>query len=629
MKKIRSFQAFLADCFYDALLHAVECWLTAHSSGLTLRRSGMQEWDEAAVEDLSIRTVHVDDRPGMAIAFDVLMETELTLTQRVRSGERTQEAGAWFCAHCAGDLERGLQSFRVLRVEEYAAQARMEQPLSDALVPYLSREELEPAAEALLQAYFPEALAAPTPVNPKILARRMGLNVRMQELTEDLSIFGMVLFFPCACPVWSSAEQRRRTTLLPAGTILVDPRVYLLRTLGSVNNTIVHECVHWARHRKAFALEKLWNPEASHLRCEVLGGIRDADRRTAADWMEWQAVQLAPRILMPRGPFRQKAEELLDTARRETGSQTLLPVIEPVIDKLAAFFGVSRHAAKIRMAELGWEEAAGAFVYLNGAYTLPYAVPQEVQRKKRTYSVPLQAAAELTLRSKELQEQIWQGAYVYAEGHLCLNDARYLTSDADGCPALTEYARMHMDECCLAFAMHWGGWSAQYYSECFLCRSADPGPAFSFSLPESENDTPLQTAGTQIAARRALQEEARHLPEAFSEALSLLMERQKCSCAALARRARLTEPTIRKLLQPGAQPDTVKTITALCLGLGLAPELSRALLARSGLVLRPEEKRSHLLYGFLLACAAGQPLQVCNRYLSAASDPATEKGDRT
>lgn len=35
------------------------------------------------------------------------------------------------------------------------------------------------------------------------------------------------------------------------------------RNLGSTYNTIIHECVHWHRHRKAFELERLYNEEAT------------------------------------------------------------------------------------------------------------------------------------------------------------------------------------------------------------------------------------------------------------------------------------------------------------------------------------------------------------------------------
>ena len=40
---------------------------------------------------------------------------------------------------------------------------------------------------------------------------------------------------------------------IEAKTIVVDPQMYLLRNLGSVNNTIIHECVHWVRGIEMFA----------------------------------------------------------------------------------------------------------------------------------------------------------------------------------------------------------------------------------------------------------------------------------------------------------------------------------------------------------------------------------------
>ena len=30
---------------------------------------------------------------------------------------------------------------------------------------------------------------------------------------------------------------------------MVDPANFFLRNLGSVNNTIIHKCVHWEKHR--------------------------------------------------------------------------------------------------------------------------------------------------------------------------------------------------------------------------------------------------------------------------------------------------------------------------------------------------------------------------------------------
>lgn len=73
--------------------------------------------------------------------------------------------------------------------------------------------------------------------------------------------------------------------------------------LGKVNNTIVHECVHWDLHRKAFELERLYNKEASRIKCQVAGGVEE-NSWTATEWMEWQANALTPRIQMPMAMFK-------------------------------------------------------------------------------------------------------------------------------------------------------------------------------------------------------------------------------------------------------------------------------------------------------------------------------------
>lgn len=66
------------------------------------------------------------------------------------------------------------------------------------------------------------------------------------------------------------------------------------------------------------------------------------------------------------------------------GKDDIIDVIEPVIDELAAFFCVSRLAAKIRMVDAGYEEAIGAFIYVDGRYVTPHKFKKNaIQRKIR------------------------------------------------------------------------------------------------------------------------------------------------------------------------------------------------------------------------------------------------------
>ena len=100
-------------------------------------------------------------------------------------------------------------------------------------------------------------------------------------------------------------------THIEAQTIVVDPEMFQLRNLGSVNNTIIHECVHWVLYRKIFMLEKLYNDKAASISYEVVGGARSMTSRDATEKMEQQATRITPRIQMPAAPFKAKANEYI------------------------------------------------------------------------------------------------------------------------------------------------------------------------------------------------------------------------------------------------------------------------------------------------------------------------------
>lgn len=84
--------------------------------------------------------------------------------------------------------------------------------------------------------------------------------------------------------------------------------------------------------------------------------------------MERQANQLAPRIQMPAGPFRAKAKEYINKFMRESGAGHESQIMERVIEVLRTDFVVSKQAVKIRLVELGFDQAIGTYTYLDGHY---------------------------------------------------------------------------------------------------------------------------------------------------------------------------------------------------------------------------------------------------------------------
>ena len=75
---------------------------------------------------------------------------------------------------------------------------------------------------------------------------------------------------------------------------------------------------------------------------------------TDEDWMEWQANNVAPRILMPIETVEQvfllmQAESL----KNPFVAKGLRPQSEWIIEQTAGFYKVSKQASEIRLKELG------------------------------------------------------------------------------------------------------------------------------------------------------------------------------------------------------------------------------------------------------------------------------------
>jgi len=451
-----------------------------------------------------------------------------------------------------------------------------------------------------------------------VLADRLGLSVVTQELTEDFSVFGQIFFQDCAAEVVNSQTGKKETVLFPAKTIVVDPKAFLLRNLGSVNNTIVHECVHWDRHRKAFELERLYNRDATQIKCLVVGGSKGSSDRTAADWMEWQANALAPRIQMPVGSFKTKAAEYIRNFQREMNAAHIVDVMEAVIDALATFFVVSRHAAKMRMVDVGYEEAIGAFTYIDGHYVKPHAFKKGSLRKDQTYCISAEDAQIIAFSDMRLFSQAQKGSYIYVDSHMCLNDPKYVTRDENNAVQMTDYGRLHVDECCLVFSLKvkaTNKYGEEFYKECVLFRDVDSGIVFQTTFSKEVSDDVMGKADAILARETEIQRVLQELPAQFGAALIYLMEWVDISEEALAEKALVSTKLVQRLRNNPQYPKNVDCVVAICIGMNLPPELSKALIDRSGFTLRLAQNEAHLIYNFFLNHLYMGSIHDCNDML--------------
>lgn len=590
---VRSFREYVSNRFYDDFFSAAKNVINRDWDAFDVRCNRLNRPDDPEVDDIKAEHVWINDEPDMAIQFDAAVSVSLIIRDRDYRYDREEEKTVWIMARCRGSLDRNLDDFKIFECTPYDGKNKQKNPLDDSLVPYIPEESLEQAAKDILVDYYPEALHIPLHnedpvwVDPSELAKRLELTLVRTRIREDCSVFGQIYFEPATAEVYDSANGKTAELQVQAGTILVDPNVFFLRNLGAFNNTVVHECVHWIKHKKAFALAKLYNSSVSNISCEVAGGAETSFGGKATEFMEMQANQLAPRIQMPAAPFKARANELIRRTLLETGAPHTIDVMQTVIEKLAVDFGVSRQAAKIRMVELGFEEAIGTFTYVDGHYVKPYSFRKGACRINQTFTISAQDAAIERFRNPELRKLTEEGDYLFIDNHFVYYAALYVQPGPDGGLDLTEYARAHMDECCLLFDMKiTSSVDECYHKVCYLNRE-NSNVTFELTFHNGYENAPQKR---QTEMLRKEKEEATskfmEMTENPEQCMKLLLDWRHMNYTTLGDAIDRDPKTISRTVKGETSPDK-RTAVRICLGLRLPPVLSTKLLQVLNCPLRP------------------------------------------
>ncbi|MBR0277270.1 MAG: hypothetical protein IJQ50_02255 [Clostridia bacterium] len=334
---------------------------------------------------------------------------------------------------------------------------------------------------------------------------------------------------------------------------------------------------------------------------------------------------LAPRIQMPIEMFKKAASRLITETRLEAGNYDLIDIIEPVIDKLALEFGVSRAAAKIRMVDAGYEEAIGAFNYIDGHYVTTHKARKGFLKRNATFSISVQDAAIQRVVDPKLKEAIENGRYQYVDSHYVRSSPLYLEYDENGNTRLTHYARNHMDECCLVFQMSIiGQVGEKYHSECFLNRDErsliDFDVAYHGGYENSTDKNQLKLLRETIAEENRIYG---MLPNDYAAALRMVIDWRndqikaekeahpnkdisKITAKEIAERTKISEATVRRTLK-GEQTST-NTLVLICLALHLPYKISRHIIDRSPAPLSMSNP-NHQLYDFVLGTHYGKTVK--------------------
>ncbi len=616
------FDKYIFDTYYEQIVKTVKGFIFNNKDNTDLSTYMVPE-PNGFIEfyNFELYKINYEIINNCELNLEIIVIADVIVRQYIKGEMEVDTKTKFVSVYAEVELDAGIKNFRIYNTEFKSDQYKKSRnlKLSKDWVPYIRKKDFDDIAEKFLRKYYPQALTQPTPVPVETIVSEMGLSIHQEKLTIDNSVFGKMVFKDTDVEVIE--DEKLVSKHFNKGSILVDKDVVFKRNVGSYNNTVIHECVHWELHKVFHEVKMVLDKDHSQVSSWTEENLADSSMWTSLDWMEWQANGIAPRILMPKVQTRIKIRELFQTLTLVNPDISRSELVQEVVDNLATFFEVSRQAAKIRMIDLGFKEANGVYNYLDDRYMHNFAFELEAFDKGSSYTITSNDLCFEYCFNESFRQIIDRNKFIYVDNHLCLKDKKFIYMTKDG-PIMTDYAYEHMDECCLIFKVkskNFTSISNETYYDYVLNRGVTKeseikadfvdilqNPSLMDQLPPLD----MMKLGKKIS------ELLKELPFEFSGTLRSHRKRKNCTQPFLAKLVGITERTLRDYETLEDNLPRLELTLSFCFALKLRPELSDDMIKKAGhqLTISPP----HQVYKMLLSTSYYKPLGEINSILQAA-----------
>ena len=601
--------------FFSRILQEMNEKLTAGDLSLLLGRAVVSE--RIAPGDLELGEITCWRLNRTDFLADIDLSVNLITEQDGRdiSGRFGICLSLWFCT------EEGF-SYEVQEIHRSADRPdRSFWKLDRHLVPILRDDEIEAGADRIWKNLMPEA-KSPKDRNARALAEKLGLtvcevNLHCQNRTKSILFFreATVLTQPEKLP-GEEDFPLPVSRIIPANTILINKAARSeCRDLD-----ILHECIHYEWHLLFYRLQKLLSTNPQEIRYQ---SVRNSVGRPKSDplhHMEYQARNGSIALLLPQDEIRKKAWRLFqqESTRVSVNGYQNHPGFrwDRVIRRLADEYGHPRTTVRRRIVQLGHPAAKGAVNFIDGHYITPFAFTEEHSPAgQATLVISRKAMADLYHRSGEFRQLMSRGDFVYADGHICMNDPQFLRATKEGA-RLTPWANAHVDACCLRFEKVWLQENAE---SVWLFGTLNSNEDYVREYDRFLDRRMTLTARERLTRRNLLMAS---MPNNFPDALVYLMENRdggRITVEELAARAHISARTITRYRGGTRSSYNPDVVVALCIALNLPPWLSRLMLDKAGISVRSYGPQGY--YGEILDCCFMDSIPEVQDYLRSAGYP--------
>ena len=455
--------------------------------------------------------------------------------------------------------------------------------LDEYLVPVYKWDDIEEESENIIFHTISEGLSDAKWLQPGLLAERLGLNIVYLSLYKRPRTASILFFGPGE--VLTAADSEEKLEPIP---VKVNGNTIVLNTRkpGQERDAIFHECFHYVEHRLFFQLQQLHNTDISYLAKWKPVELKK-DERSPIEWIEWQAHIGSQCLQMPKRLLRKRiSDELSDMQKldRHMGFK-----LQAAGRKLAKEFNVYNYQLRNRMIHVGFPAAKGALNFVEDDYITPFAFELGECHGSQTFVISPKEVADEYVRNEVFRELIDTGRYIYADGHVCLNEPQYVVRQDDKL-CLTEWANSHVDQCCLRFVRNYIRDKHTHYV--FGQLNSDEeynGRSLALSLQSS--------AENALKQAQEMSQVLLNLPGSFSGTLIAHMKRVGITRERLAEEAMMSGTMIKRM-RTSERDLTLDQVIAVCIGLHIPPEYSFDLIEKAGFRLRNTPE--HLIYKSIL-----------------------------
>ena len=451
------------------------------------------------------------------------------------------------------------------------------------------------------------------------LAKRMGLGiirVALYKKSRRKSFFNFHESQELVLPEGNDDENRKPVLItIPSDTIVINTR---RQEPDEGEMSVFHECIHWYWHYLFYRLQALHNSDISGLQdCQETTHNKDGVKQSLS-CMEYQANRGKYALKMPMPVMRPLVAALVKEC--SPGSQHEGLVLDRVARHIIDDRGIRPYLMRARMIQIGRIGAKGILNYEDGRYISPFSFDHQNGAGDRVFFIRRKEALEEFITNPEFRKQLQSGNYVYAEGHVCINDPRYVTRTCLGL-RLTSWANAHIDACCLRFVSVYTLTDLIEYEFGRLASDEEyNGHYVNYVRADGEKMT------------RAEQIQANHqyvlaLPGNFFEMLDVIRKDKGLSQDELEEKSGVPKKKLSRERERQKKKMklnlTLDESIAICIGLEAPPWLSKAILARANTALNPLDPL-HQVYDYILSCMFMDPIHTVQSFLKENGCPELE-----